>query len=79
MDASTTEALRMCPTRIDRASVLFAHKVSVAQCQDRQRGHYHKCFTCEFNNARSAGPGRVGPPAAPAVALPARPAAAQAG
>ena len=31
--------------------VLFAHKVSQAQCQDRQRGRYHKCFTCAYNNA----------------------------
>ena len=43
--------LRFCPTRIDAAPVLFAHKVSEGQCQDRQRGQYHKCFTCAFNNA----------------------------
>jgi hypothetical protein len=42
--------LRLCPTRIDAAPVLFAHKVSDGQCQDRQRGHYHKCFTCAWNN-----------------------------
>jgi hypothetical protein len=44
-------ALHVCPTRIDRAPVLFAHKLSGPQCQDRQRGHYHKCFTCAWNNA----------------------------
>lgn len=43
--------LRLCPTRIDAAPVLFAHKVTDGQCQDRQRGHYHKCFTCAWNNA----------------------------
>ena len=43
--------LRFCPTRIDAAPVLFAHKVSEGQCQDRQRGQYHKCFTCAWNNA----------------------------
>jgi hypothetical protein len=43
--------LRVCPTRIDRSPVLFAHKVVATQCQDRQRGHYHKCFTCSWNNA----------------------------
>jgi hypothetical protein len=50
--------LRVCPTRIDHAPVLFAHKVIANQCQDRQRGHYHKCFTCAWNNAwaRSHGP-----------------------
>lgn len=43
--------LRQCPTRIDGTGVLFAHKVSQGQCQDRQRGQYHKCFTCAYNNA----------------------------
>ena len=49
--SETTTALQLCPTRIDRATALFAHKVSQAQCQDRQRGQYHKCFTCTYNNA----------------------------
>lgn len=49
--ASSNHDLRSCPTRIDGAPVLFAHKVSAGQCQDRQRGRYHKCFTCAFNNA----------------------------
>jgi hypothetical protein len=48
--SDSTNELRMCPTRIDAAPVLFAHKVTDGQCQDRQRGHYHKCFTCAFNN-----------------------------
>jgi len=43
--------LRLCPTRADGTSVLFAHKVSTSQCQERQRGRYHKCFTCAYNNA----------------------------
>jgi hypothetical protein len=49
--ASRNGDLRVCPTRIDRAPVLFAHRVVANQCQDRQRGHYHKCFTCAWNNA----------------------------
>ncbi|MBL8859799.1 MAG: hypothetical protein JNL28_14930 [Planctomycetes bacterium] len=49
--SETTTALQLCPTRIDGATVLFAHKVNRAQCQDRQRGQYHKCFTCAHNNA----------------------------
>ena len=49
--SETTTALQLCPTRIDQATVLFAHKVTRAQCQDRQRGQYHKCFTCAYNNA----------------------------
>lgn len=47
----TNPGLQLCPTRIDRAAVLFAHKVTPTQCQDRQRGQYHKCFTCAYNNA----------------------------
>ena len=41
---------RVCPTRIDAAAALFTHRVTAKQCQDRQRGRYHKCFTCAFNN-----------------------------
>jgi hypothetical protein len=36
---------------MDGAAALFAHRVTVEQCQDRQRGRYHKCFTCAYNNA----------------------------
>lgn len=49
--ANRDHGLRECPTRIDGTDVLFAHKVSQSQCQDRQRGRYHKCFTCAFNNS----------------------------
>ena len=49
--ASPDFGLQMCPTRIDGHAVLFAHKVTPGQCQDRQRGHYHKCWTCAHNNA----------------------------
>lgn len=45
---------RVCPTRIDDRPILFAHKVSKGQCQDRQRGRYHKCYTCAYNNAQVA-------------------------
>jgi len=50
MDASSPEGLRQCPTRTDGTPVLFAHKVSLGQCQDRQRGLYHKCHTCAWHN-----------------------------
>jgi hypothetical protein len=53
--------LQVCPTRIDGAPVLFAHKVTAGQCQDRQRGLYHKCFTCAFNNAYVARAQRPAP------------------
>jgi hypothetical protein len=52
----TSDALRQCPTRVDGSAVLFAHKVSQGQCQDRQRGRYHKCFTCVHNNALAGRP-----------------------
>jgi len=68
MSDATTTGLQMCPTRVDGAPVLFAHKVTQGQCQDRQRGSYHKCFTCAFNNAYVAKHGKP----APVVALPER-------
>ena len=45
------QGLQTCPTRIDGSPGLFAHKVTRGTCQDRQRGRYHKCFTCAYNNA----------------------------
>lgn len=60
--------LRQCPTRIDGTGVLFAHKVSQGQCQDRQRGQYHKCFTCAYNNAYVAVNGLPEPAAVSAAA-----------
>lgn len=55
----TRNGLQVCPTRIDGSPVLFAHRVSAGQCQDRQRGHYHKCFTCAYNNNYVATRGRT--------------------
>jgi len=46
------EGLRTCPTRADGESVLFAHRIGLATCQERQREHYHKCPTCVHANAR---------------------------
>ncbi|MBK8180195.1 MAG: hypothetical protein IPK67_15170 [Planctomycetes bacterium] len=46
--------MHLCPTRVDAAPVLFAHTVTVPMCQQRQREHYHKCFTCAHNNALSS-------------------------
>lgn len=45
---------RVCPTRIDAAPALFSHRLTAEQCQSRQRGQYHKCFTCVFSNAVQA-------------------------
>ena len=69
MSQSPQGQSRVCPTRIDDRPALFTHKVSAAGCQDRQRGLYHKCYTCVFNNAwagrnRKASPSREGTPAA---------------
>lgn len=63
-DGLPTNGLHMCPTRIDHAPVLLAHKVNREQCQSRQRGHYHKCFTCAWQNARVTRPGWPSPTAA---------------
>ena len=65
--ASPDFGLQMCPTRIDGHRVLFAHKLTGAQCQDRQRGQYHKCWTCVHNNALAAKNGHVRRPAAAAA------------
>jgi hypothetical protein len=46
--------MHLCPTRVDAAPVLFAHTVTVPMCQQRQREHYHKCFTCMHNNAQAS-------------------------
>lgn len=48
---------RSCPTRVDGAATLFAHRLSTAQCKARQRKLYHKCFTCAFNHAHVAAHG----------------------
>jgi hypothetical protein len=55
-EALAKEALatgeRACPTRLDGASPLFQHRLTVNQCQSKQRGMYHKCFSCAHSNAR---------------------------
>lgn len=48
--ATPDQSFQICPTRIDGSPVLFAHKVDKSRCQERQRGRYHKCFTCAWNN-----------------------------
>lgn len=48
------QGMRLCPTRIDTVETLVAHTITQSMCQTRQREHYHKCGTCEHNNARVA-------------------------
>ena len=48
------QGMRLCPTRIDAEQTLVAHTIQQSMCQTRQREHYHKCGTCEHNNARVA-------------------------
>jgi hypothetical protein len=43
--------MRLCPTRADGAAALIAHTITLAQCQERQREHFHKCPTCVHHNA----------------------------
>ncbi len=47
------QGMHLCPTRVDGAPVMFAHTVTPPMCQQRQREHYHKCFTCKHNNAQA--------------------------
>ena len=47
---NTPPGMRVCPTRVDGEEALFAHVISVATCQERQRGHFHKCPGCSHRN-----------------------------
>jgi len=58
-----TETTRQCPTRTDGADSLIAHEIAPSTCQERQRKHYHKCYTCAHRNA--AVNGRAGAADAP--------------
>ncbi|MCZ6598101.1 MAG: hypothetical protein O7B99_10715 [Planctomycetota bacterium] len=53
---SSTPARRRCPTRPDGGEVLIAHTIDRETCQERQRGHYHKCFTCVHQNGAEPAP-----------------------
>jgi hypothetical protein len=46
--------MRSCPTRADGEPVLFTHAVTPSLCQDRQRGHYHKCWSCAHMNGAAS-------------------------
>jgi|688.fasta_scaffold00538_28 hypothetical protein len=59
--ANEENGLQLCPTPVDGHHALFAHKISSSLCQDRQRGSYHKCWTCQYNNAWVAKHGRPTP------------------
>lgn len=51
-EAAPAVETRMCPTRAQGPAPLFQHTLTVAQCQSKQRGLYHKCFTCVHGNGR---------------------------
>ena len=63
---------RVCPTRVDGSAALFTHRVTIGQCQDRQQGRYHKCYTCAYNKDYVAqnGEPKVRTTPAPPPALP---------
>lgn len=46
----TPPGMRVCPTRVDGEEALFAHVISTSTCQERQRGHFHKCPACSHRN-----------------------------
>lgn len=39
---------RQCPTRADGVVPLIVHWIPPSTCLERQRGHYHKCYTCLY-------------------------------
>ena len=49
MQESTTTR-RQCPTRPNGAEVLIEQRISGSTCQERQRKHYHKCYSCVHRN-----------------------------
>lgn len=54
---NTPPGMRVCPTRVDGEEALFAHVISTSTCQERQRGHFHKCPGCHHRNgAAPSGP-----------------------
>lgn len=53
---NTPKGMRICPTRSDGEEALFAHVISTSSCQERQRGHFHKCHTCSFRNGAEQPP-----------------------
>jgi hypothetical protein len=63
--------MRVCPTRVDGEEALFAHVISVANCQERQRGHFHKCPGCSHRNGalQSAASDLIPRPELPALPL----------
>jgi len=42
--------LRVCPTRVSPVPTVITHRITVSTCQQRQREHYHKCWTCLLAN-----------------------------
>lgn len=64
-ELQTPPGMQVCPTRTDGEVALMASTISVAECQKRQREHYHKCPTCTHCNARNLAP-------APALTRPVR-------
>ena len=68
---NTPLGMRVCPTRIDGEEALFAHVISVPTCQERQRGHFHKCPGCSHRNGalQSAASDLIPRPELPALPL----------
>ncbi len=59
--SDSCDGQRQCPTRTDGRLALFTHRVTASECQSRQRGMFHRCFSCAYNNSWVA---RHGLPAA---------------
>ena len=59
MESSPNSSMRECPTRRDGAEVLIAQKLTTEMCQSRQRGYYHKCWSCAHRNGAVERPAPV--------------------
>ena len=55
---------------------MIEHRIAPSTCQERQRKHYHKCFTCVHRNAGRGG--SAGSAVLPPVKRVARPEEAEA-
>ncbi len=49
---TTSEPALACPTRVDGVTPLIQQRLTESQCRSKQRGLYHKCFTCSLANGR---------------------------
>ena len=50
MESTPNPNTLSCPTRPDDVEALIAQTITGSMCQSRQRGLYHKCWSCAHRN-----------------------------